>query len=210
MIAYLKAGIALAALAAAFAGGSHLATIKGDRALLKAEAEFATERVDFGTERTAWADERALISLASAKALAAQASEAAAKEEALRKANRSSENAYLKRIKELEDVRTKVDGIIADTSPTGGLWANVEEATCTASTATSAGQPGADLRKALGGANRPSGTLRCRLTEPDAKALVQISEVSDKRTELLNKCIRVLNDQTEILAPISVPTVTKP
>lgn len=199
MITYIKIGLAIAVVAGAYAFGHSVATDKGEAALNKAKAEFSVER-------TEWANERTALSVEAAKALEAQVAAANTKEKEMRSAHRTAELKYQKRIKELEDARTKADIIIADTTPTGGLWINVEAATCTA---PGSSQPRTSLSQATGSSERLASTLRCRIAEPDAKALVQIGHTADKRTELLNKCVATLNSQVDVLAPLD-PVSTTP
>ena len=191
MLAYVKAGAAIAALAASFTFGHWVASKAGDAELNKAKAEFAAERVQWNQERLAITDK-------AAKDLADQVAKAADKEGALKEAYRQSESKYVKRIKELEGEFKKLNSLVTDVSDTGGLWINVEARSC-----PTPGQlgPSANLSQATVGADRPPETLRCRIAREDSRVLLEIGYTSDSRTELLNKCIATLNSQSEVLDP---------
>lgn len=212
MIPYVKLGIAAAALIGSFWFGHSVAENAGEANLETAKAEFSIERAGWADERTKWADERAKwanqIAELNAQAVDAIQREIAlanAKEQKLRAEFARSEQKYQQRIKELENARKQADTIVADTGPSGGLWAPVDAATCSAYSGGTAG--------ATQAGNPTSGTpatLRCRLTTPTAQALVQIADESDKKVELLNRCIDRLNSQVNVLNPAEPTQPTHP
>jgi hypothetical protein len=190
------------ALSLGFAGGHYVATnsaeAKHAKVVVKLNEDFQGERDSWSLERDDLHDERMAITRKAAEDLQKQRAEAEIREAALRKAVKDAEKKYKARIKELEDARTNLDNLIDDGSPDGGLWINIAAQSCAAG--TSGDQHRADVPKAAYGSNRSAGTIRCRIADQDAKALVQISDTSDQRTELLNKCIGVLNPVTDELA----------
>lgn len=197
MIPYVKLGIAAAALLGSFWFGHSVAESQGEADLMTAKAEFsverenwADERVKFEQERTSWANQIAELNAQAVKAMQEQIAIAAAKEKRMREEFARAEQKYNQRIKELENARKQADTIVADTSPTGGLWAQIDAASCTAGSGSST-----DVPQARNPASGAPAALHCRLATPVAQTLVQMMDDSDKKVELLNRCIDRLNAQ---------------
>jgi hypothetical protein len=191
-------GALLVGLGSGFAGGHYVAKVAGEREAARLVQEFGKERTAFQGEKVAWANERADMNRRAFDALSNEIDKARRAEEEMRKQFASTEKKYQARIKELENARKQADSIIDNPGPDGGLWASVDRSSCYPPGGDS---NAADLSKAAGAASGTATTLRCRLTTPTAQALVEMMDQSDKHTELLNRCIGLLNAPLKILNP---------
>jgi len=183
-------GALLVGLGSGFAGGHYVAKVAGEREAARLVQEFGKERTAFQGEKVAWANERADMNRRAFDALSNEIDKARRAEEEMRKQFASTEKKYQARIKELENARKQADTIVADTSPTGGLWAQIDAASCTAGSGSST-----DVPQARNPASGAPAALHCRLATPVAQTLVQMMDDSDKKVELLNRCIDRLNAQ---------------
>ena len=189
-------GALLVGLGSGFAGGHYVAKVAGEREAARLVQEFGKERTAFQGEKVAWANERADLNRQAFAALSAEIAKARRAEEEMRKQFASTEKKYQARIKELENARKQADSIIDNPGPDGGLWASVDRSSCYPPGGDS---NAADLSKAAGAASGTATTLRCRLATPVAQTLVQMMDDSDKKVELLNRCIDRLNAQVTTL-----------
>ncbi len=182
-------GALLVGLGSGFAGGHYVAKVAGEREAARLVQEFGKERTAFQAEKVAWAHERADLNRQAFAALSAEIAKARQAEDEMRKHFASTEKKYQARIKELENARKQADSIVDNPGPDGGLWAQVDRASCYS------GGDAANLSKAAGAASGTATTLHCRLATPVAQTLVQMMDDSDKKVELLNRCIDRLNSQ---------------
>lgn len=182
-------GALLVGLGSGFAGGHYVAKVAGEREAARLVQEFGKERTAFQAEKVAWAHERAEMNRQAFAALSAEIAKARQAEDEMRRHFASTEKKYQARIKELENARKQADSIVDNPGPDGGLWAQVDRASCYT---PGSGGDAANLSKATGNADGAATTLRCRLATPVAKALVEIVDKADKQTELLNRCIGLL------------------
>lgn len=183
-------GALLVGLGSGFAGGHYVAKVAGEREAARLVQEFGKERTAFQADKVAWAHERADLNRQAFAALSAEIAKARQAEDEMRRQFASTEKKYQARIKELENARKQADSIVDNPGPDGGLWAQIDAASCTAGSGSST-----DVPQARNPASGAPAALHCRLATPVAQTLVQMMDDSDKKVELLNRCIDRLNAQ---------------
>jgi hypothetical protein len=197
---YVKLIVAAAIVVSAYGFGHSVATDKGEAKLKSAEA-------DFWKEKQTWANERAELNNVALENLTRAKKEADQKEQELRMGFTNAEKKYQRRIKGLENAQNEANKRINDVSPTGGLWASIDAASCFT---PGNGSNSANVPKTPGSSSGSAEPLQCRLTTTFAQALVKIATDADKQTELLNKCIDSLAVPPSVLNPLKPDSTEKP